>query len=297
MEQKQQAPAPSTANASPGVSLPPSGAAPTLTVEKQVPREGFTVAKASHVGRVRSRNEDAFLTVECSLHNDDETAPVGLYLIADGMGGHAQGEVASSVAVRVAAGSVLQNVLIPLWLNEERNSQQLPIHEALVQAVRTASTAVYRQVPEAGTTLIVALVMDRHVFLAHVGDSRAYIYHQGTLRQITRDHSLLAHMVESGQASLDDASQLTTRNMLYRALGQSDGPIEVDTYLQQLPHGSCLLLCTDGLWDKVSDQFIAAVLSEAADPQAALDTLIDAANQNGGDDNITAILVCRNLTQ
>lgn len=255
------------------------------------------MAKASHIGRVRSCNEDAFLTVECSLHNDDETVPVGLYVIADGMGGHAQGEIASSVAVRVAASSVLQNVLIPLWLNEERNSQQLPIHEALVQAVRTASAAVYRHAPEAGTTLIVALVMDRHVFLAHVGDSRAYIYYQGRLQQITRDHSLLAHMAESGQADLDDALQLTTRNMLYRAVGQTDNPIEVDTYLQQLPAGSCLLLCTDGLWDKVSDQYIAAVLSEASDPQVALDTLIDAANQNGGDDNITAILVCRNAAK
>lgn len=287
----------STIDASPGAPVPQASAASLFSLENRASQDGFSVAKASHVGRVRSCNEDAYLTVECSLHDNDETVPVGLYVIADGMGGHAQGEIASSVAVRAATSSVIQNVLIPLWLNEERNSQQLPIQEALVQAVRTANAAVYRHTPEAGTTLLVALVMDHHVFLAHVGDSRAYIYSQGTLQQITRDHSLLAHMAESGQADLDDLLQAIPRNVLYRAVGQTDDLIEVDTYLQQLPAGSCLLLCTDGLWDKVPDQHIAAILREAPSPQAAVERLVDAANQNGGDDNITAVLVCRNAVR
>ncbi len=251
---------------------------------------GLTVAKASDIGQVRGRNEDAFLTIDATLQNDDGLTPLGLYLVADGMGGHQKGEVASSTAVRVAACHIIQDVFVPFLSEEEQDSQRRPINEALIDAVEAANLAVHTQVPEAGTTLTAALVLGHRVYLAHVGDSRAYLFSQGTLQQITQDHSLVARLVELGQATPEEALTHAHRNVLYRAIGQA-GSLDVDTYMQPFPEGSCLLLCSDGLWGTVSDQEIADVLAMAPSPQNALERLIAMANQNGGSDNITAILV------
>ena len=251
---------------------------------------GLTVAKASDIGQVRGRNEDAFLVIDSTLQNDDGLTSLGLYVIADGMGGHQKGEVASSTAVRVAACHIIQDVFVPFLSEAGQESQRHPINEALIDAVEAANLAVHTQVPEAGTTLTAALIFGYRVYLAHVGDSRAYIFSQGTLRQITQDHSLVARLVELGQATPEEALTHAHRNVLYRAIGQA-GSLEVDTYMQPFPAGSCLLLCSDGLWGTVSDQEITDILAMATSPQNALECLIAAANQNGGSDNITAILV------
>ena len=251
---------------------------------------GLTVAKASDIGQVRGRNEDAFLVIDATLHNDGSLTPLGLYIIADGMGGHQKGEVASSTAVRVVACHIIQDVFVPFLSEEGQDSQRRPINEALIDAVEAANLAVHTQVPEAGTTLTAALIFGQKVYLAHVGDSRAYLFSQGTLQQITQDHSLVARLVELGQATPEEALTHAHRNVLYRAIGQA-GSLEVDTYMQPFPGGSCLLLCSDGLWGTVSDQEIADILGLAFSPQNALERLIALANQNGGSDNITAILV------
>jgi serine/threonine protein phosphatase PrpC len=251
---------------------------------------GLTVAKASDIGQVRGRNEDAFLVIDSTLQNDDGLTSLGLYVIADGMGGHQKGEVASSTAVRVAACHIIQDVFVPFLSEAGQESQRRPINEALIDAVEAANLAVHTQVPEAGTTLTAALIFGYRVYLAHVGDSRAYIFSQGTLRQITQDHSLVARLVELGQATPEEALTHAHRNVLYRAIGQA-GSLEVDTYMQPFPAGSCLLLCSDGLWGTVSDQEITDILAMATSPQNALEHLIAAANQSGGSDNITAILV------
>jgi len=252
---------------------------------------GVTVVKASDIGQTRERNEDSYLVVDATLQNDDGITPLGLYIVADGMGGHQRGELASSLAVQVAARHILRDVFLPFLSGyEEDGYRRRPINEALIEAVEAANLSVHEQVPEAGTTLTVALVFGHKAYLAHVGDSRAYIFHQGTLRQITQDHSLAARLAELGQATPEEALTHPHRNVLYRALGQA-GSLEVDTYLQALPVGSCLLLCSDGLWGMVSDAEIANVLTFAPTPQNAVDQLIAMANQNGGDDNITAVLV------
>jgi protein phosphatase len=254
------------------------------------PATCLEVAKTSHIGLVRERNEDSFVTLEFALFAANQLVPVGVYIIADGMGGHQKGDAASSLAARVAANRMVQDVVTPFLASEEPSSQQLPINEALAKAVEAANAAVCQQLPEAGTTLLIAVTLGHQVYLANVGDSRAYIFDQGALRQITQDHSLVARLVELGHSTPDQALRHAHRGVLYRAIGQTE-LAEVDTYLQQLPAGGTLLLCTDGLWDKVPDKQIADILSQATSPQQALDRLVAAANQSGGDDNITAILV------
>jgi serine/threonine protein phosphatase PrpC len=251
---------------------------------------GLTVAKVSDIGRVRERNEDAFLAIDSALHNNDGLTPLGLYVVADGMGGHQKGEVASSIAARITTRHIIQDVFLPFLSDQEQSSYRRPINEALIEAVEAANVAVHAQVPEAGTTLTAALIFGHKAYLAHVGDSRAYFFSQGTLHQITQDHSLVARLVELGQATPEEALTHAHRNVLYRAIGQA-GSLEVDTYLQPFPEGSCLLLCSDGLWGTVSDKEITNALMVAPSPQSALEQLVALANQNGGDDNITAVLV------
>lgn len=252
---------------------------------------GLTVAKISDIGQVRERNEDAFLTIDLTLQNDNGLVPLGLYIVADGMGGHQKGEVASSLAAQVSARHIIQDVFMPFLAGgEDEHISRRPINEALIQAVQAANLAVYQQVPEAGTTLTMALVFGHKVYIAHVGDSRAYVFNQATLRQITQDHSLVARLVELGQATPEEALTHMHRNVLYRAIGQA-GSLEVDTYLQPFPVGSCLLLCSDGLWGMVLDEEIAEILTFAPTPQQALEQLVAVANQKGGEDNITGILV------
>jgi serine/threonine protein phosphatase PrpC len=256
---------------------------------------GLTVAKISDIGQVRERNEDSYLAMDITLQNDDGLTPLGLYIVADGMGGHQKGEVASSLAAQVSARHIIQDVFLPFLSGHEQDAPRRPINEALIQAVQAANIAVHQQVPEAGTTLTMALVFGYKVYVAHVGDSRAYIFNHATLRQITQDHSLVARLVELGQATPEEALTHTHRNVLYRAVGQA-GSLEVDTYMQPLPVGSCLLLCSDGLWGMVSDEEIAHILTYALTPQKALEQLTATANQNGGDDNITAVLVAMDET-
>lgn len=251
---------------------------------------GLTAAKISDIGQVRERNEDAYLAVDLSLQNDDGLTPIGLYIIADGMGGHQKGEIASSVAAQVSARHIMQDVFLPFLSGYEKEGPHRPINEALIQAVQSANQAVYQHAPEAGTTLTIALVFGRKVYVAHVGDSRAYIFNQSELRQITQDHSLVARLVELGQATPEEALTHMHRNVLYRAVGQGSS-LEVDTYLQSLPVGSYLLLCSDGLWGMVSDRDMIDILTNAPTLQKALEQLVAKANQNGGEDNITALLV------
>jgi serine/threonine protein phosphatase PrpC len=251
---------------------------------------GLTVAKVSDIGRIRERNEDAYLAIDLTLQNDQGLIPMGLYVVADGMGGHQKGELASSLAAQTSARHIVQDVFLPFLHGDEQSSSRRPINEALIQAVQAANQAVYQQVPEAGTTLTMALVFGHKVYVAHVGDSRAYVFNQATLRQITQDHSLVARLVELGQATPEEALTHTHRNVLYRAVGQA-GSLEVDTFLQPFPVGSALLLCSDGLWGLVSDKEISNILTQSPTPQKALEQLVVTANRKGGDDNITAVLV------
>ncbi len=251
----------------------------------------WRIGRASDVGLVRPHNEDSLFTFESNFEGNDAREVIGVFIVADGMGGHQAGEVASSLATRIVASQLIQKVYTPYLLRDVQiEANPMPLVEALQAAVEAANQAVHAQVPGSGTTLTCALLIDRRVYLAHVGDSRAYLYYNQQLTQITRDHSYVDKLVELGQITAADAAVHPHRNVLYRAVGQGD-QLEIDIHMQDLPHGSRLLLCCDGLWGMLTDAAIQTILATAATPQNACEQLIAAANEAGGRDNITAVIV------
>jgi PPM family protein phosphatase len=225
------------------------------------------------VGRVREANEDDFLV------------GTSIVAVADGMGGHLAGEVASSTAlepVKALDGTVFDDHATAI--------------EALREAVIRANETVSRMAEDEptyrgmGTTLTAALIEGRRLHVAHVGDSRAYLLRHGELAQITDDHTLVQHLIDEGQITREEATTHPQRSIITRAIGVSRD-IEVDAVSIELEPGDQILLCSDGLTGVVEDEVIAAELLRADDPDETLRRLIAAANQGGGPDNITAVLV------
>lgn len=253
------------------------------------PRPALQVGWMSDVGRMRDLNEDALYTLLTEFEQGDERQTVGVFVVADGMGGHEQGERASALAARTVAEEMLRRIVVPVISGGSSNA---PLHETMRNAVMNAHSKLLRELPGAGTTLTVALVVGDSLAIAHVGDSRAYLFRDGQVEQLTRDHSLVARLVEMGQQSAEDAALDPRRNVLYRALGQSDA-LEVDFEFQEFGPGSRLLLCSDGLWGQVGKAELERVLRESDDPQRACAELIELANDSGGPDNITAIFILK----
>ncbi len=143
-----------------------------------------------------------------------------------------------------------------------------------------------------GSTVTAALVIDDQVFIANVGDSRTYLLRDGTLQRMTQDHSLVERLVQAGQIEPTDVYDHPHRNLIYRSLGANRADVDhVDVFLERLRPGDVLLLCSDGLWEMVRDPELAQILGEAADPSATCERLIELGNENGGEDNITAVVV------
>lgn len=249
------------------------------------------VGWATDVGLVRHHNEDAALVITAVQDGDGALPAFGLFVLADGMGGHRSGEVASALAARAVAHHVMRQFYIPALVSHDRDAHQPVLNEVLVEAVQSANRSVAERVPGGGTTLTCALVFGSRAYIAHVGDTRAYIVTPArTLERITHDHSLVDRLVELGQLTPGEAANHPQKNVLYRAVGQS-GVLEVDTYARTIATGERLLLCSDGLWGIVNEAEIARIVVEAVSPQEACRDLIAAANRAGGRDNITAILV------
>jgi serine/threonine protein phosphatase PrpC len=215
---------------------------------------------------------------------------MGLFVVADGMGGHTRGEQASALATRLLAGHVARRICLPQLSDDEGKIERMPINEVLETGIRIAHQTVSRRLPEAGTTMTAALVLDDGAYVAHVGDSRAYLGELGRLQLLTKDHSVAARLVEMGQATKDEA--LSQRNILYKAVGQGV-EIEPDIMYHDLEWGQYLLLCCDGLWGKVSDEELSAIIEMAPTPDIACQNLVVRAKENGGEDNISVVLVAR----
>ncbi|MCP5100048.1 MAG: serine/threonine-protein phosphatase [Chloroflexi bacterium] len=249
------------------------------------------VAKRCGLGAVRERNEDACLVFVAEAGGHFSMIPFGLYIVADGMGGHTNGHVASNIAARVAAKYILERIYIPL-LNATDSVNQAPIQEVLVNAVQAANTAVYENEPEvdSGTTLTVALIFGRRLHVAHVGDSRLYLHTDERFEAVTIDHSLVQRLQDVGQLTAEEASLYRYKNVLLRAVGQGED-VEIDTYMRLLPKHGKLLLCSDGLCGFVSDKAIQETLDQDMSLKAYTDTLYDSAMAAGGFDNITAVVV------
>jgi len=257
----------------------------------QAGSSGFLIGVASDPGRVRDRNEDSILALQLVLAQHGlPPLPLGLFILADGMGGHVEGQQASALAVRLAARHILNHIYLPLLVDEEGMGERAPINEVLQDSMRIAHEALLRRLPKAGTTMTLALALGDGVYIAHVGDSRAYLGEASSIRPLTRDHSMAARLLEMGSATPEEAK--LQRNILYKALGQGT-EIEADMLYHDLEPGQYLLLCCDGLWDKISDEEMLDIIENSPIPSIACERLVDRANQNGGEDNISVILASR----
>ena len=248
------------------------------------------VGALSDVGMARQLNEDSFMTLALTQNNRSLNQPIGLYVVADGMGGHEGGEVASGLVTQVMAQTAVSDLLTPTA------SQQKPPDYAnwLTQAVQKANTAVFQHAHTAqndrGTTVVATLVVGATAYVAHVGDSRAYLVNESGIQPITTDHSLVERYIAAGQLTPEEARHHPQANIVYRTIGEK-AMVEVDLQQITLAPSDSVLLCSDGLNGMITDETIAQIVQRAAAPQAACRTLIEAANLAGGDDNITAVLV------
>jgi protein phosphatase len=247
--------------------------------------------RLTDVGQVRQLNEDSLLTLEAGQVHRSVSRPIGLYVVADGAGGHAAGDVASGIAIRTIARHAIDN-LFPQQIDEAPRTAD--VAGWLRGAIHVANEAVHRQRAMArtdmGTVLVMAAILDGEAHIAHVGDSRAYLINDAGIKQITTDHSLVQRLIDTGQLTRQQARTDERRNMIYKMIG--DRPkIEPDLNRVPLAPGDRLLLCSDGLCGYVEDEDLQRIVLTAPSPQDACQRLIDAANEAGGPDNITAILV------
>jgi protein phosphatase len=249
----------------------------------------IVVGVAQSTGIERTHNEDSLFVVQGNSGGLETLPEFGLYIVADGMGGHRSGEVASSVSVRAVARRLCEDAVIRLF-DIDPVEEATPLQDLMRLALEEANQAVVARVPGGGTTLTAVLHLGHQMTIGHVGDSRAYVLQQGEVRPITRDHSLVKRLEELGQLRPEEAEVHPQRNVLYRAIGQGAN-LEVDVFTLPTPRDAHLLLCSDGLWGVVPDPEIRRIVGSAGDPQHACEELVQAANNAGGPDNISAILV------
>ena len=262
-------------------------------VTNQNPRfelQQLVSAASQSVGKQRELNEDSLLSITTTMAGNSGNLPFGLYIVADGMGGHQFGEVASNAAIRTVAGYVLRKFHTYLF-QIKTDTMDESFQEIMLGAVNEAQKSIQREAPGSGTTLTAALVLGQQITVAHVGDSRAYfVYPDGRIETVTRDHSLVKRLEELGHISAEEAENYPHRNVLYRALGQGE-ILEPDIFTLAFPQPGYLMLCSDGLWGVVSEQDIIRSINESPTLQRACQNLITAANLAGGPDNISVVLV------
>ena len=282
----------------PGLSAPPTmPLKDPLDLEQKFQDDGtagvvhyLSAGYGQSVGKQRDHNEDALFSLTTMLSGDTAHIPFGLYIVADGMGGHQHGDIASETAVRAMSAYILRKLYIPL-LESPQEPPSEPLQEIMQNGLYEAHKIIPKFAPGGGTTMTAVLIMGDQITIAHVGDSRAYaVYADGHMQVLTRDHSLVKRLEELGQLTAEEAAQHPQRNVLYRALGQVE-PFEPDITTFPLHHPGYLFICSDGLWGVVAEREIYRLIASSSNPEQACSKLVDAANAAGGPDNITAILV------
>ncbi len=242
------------------------------------------------VGKQREHNEDSLVAITTTLAGNTASIPFGLYVVADGMGGHQFGEIASNAAVRVIAGQIMRKFHAYLFTIPTQQPEE-SLQEIMESAVKEAHRAVQKDAPGSGTTVTAALIVGQQVTIGHVGDSRAYaVYPSGRIEQLTRDHSLVKRLEELGHLNKDEAANFPHRNVLIRAIGQGDA-LDVDVFTIPFPQNGTLMLCSDGLWGVVTDPDMMRAVIDTPNLQRASQNLVAAANTAGGPDNISVILI------
>jgi protein phosphatase len=301
------------------------------------------------VGRLREQNQDSFGMIEFTQGSVERPMRTGLYLVADGLGGHKGGEIASAIGVQAFCGEIMSRIISSLVAAP--GDRTLPGNDAILQgmarAVQAANERIYKardnRQNDMGTTVVAALIAGGKAYIVNVGDSRIYLYakphasanhengnlspvvkgtsplagttplkgtnvldpkasvptdieiapvdrNEYVLTQVSVDHSLVHRLVELGQLDPEEAKVHPHRNFIYRSLG-GPPPVEVDTFVRSVHPGDRLLLCSDGLNSMIEDSDMEEVLASTEDPELAAQRLIDLANEAGGHDNITTIVV------
>ncbi len=247
----------------------------------------------SDIGRLRELDEDALLALTLAPLFEGRSRPsLGLYAVADGMGGHEGGEVASRLAIEGLAEIIVKRLFLP-QLSGEPVLPETPA-ETLSEAFLLASNRIFNLQrttgADMGTTLTAALIRDDQALIANVGDSRTYLWRGGQLKQITTDHSLVAQLVAADMLKPDDVYDHPEKSAIYRSLGHTP-EVEVDIFAQSLLPGDRLVLCCDGVWEMLRDDGIEEVLLLEAEPQRACDEIVRRSNLAGGEDNISVVIV------
>jgi protein phosphatase len=268
-------------------------------------------ASLTDTGMFREVNEDS---IWAQVDSPPGRQPTGLFIVCDGMGGHMGGEFASYWAVEAIKQEFAElfsmkdpRATVTLSEQDIENTRvgvmpeflkEMDVEALIETAIQKANYVVYeyaKHKPDtagnAGTTLTMAVVQGRQAIIANVGDSRTYILSDHQLRQVTRDHSLVASLVATGEILPYEIFTHPQRNVIYRFLGQK-GLVQADLFYEILQSGDYLLLCSDGLWEMLrSDEEIIELIEASATPEAACQALVDAANEAGGEDNIGVVLV------
>jgi PPM family protein phosphatase len=252
------------------------------------PLDGLRVrfSGETHVGMVRAQNEDA-------LHLPVEER---LAIVADGMGGHASGEVASKMAVDTVVDYFKETAeeQILTWPFKVDRQGAADVTR-LVTSIKLANLKIHEQAQRdasckgMGTTIVSALFLDDRIIIGHVGDSRVYRVREGQIKQVTEDHSLINDYIKMKRMTAEEAAAWPHKNVIVRALGMKDS-VQVDVHTEQPRLGDCYLLCSDGLSGMITDDQIKRVTAAEGDLDRIAERLISAANEAGGKDNITVVL-------
>ncbi len=245
------------------------------------------------ITRKNAPNEDSLFAIQGMRVTDDGPTPAGLFVVADGMGGHANGREASRLAIRS-----LSDIIVPELLRDVSGEGVLgeDIFLAMLkEGVHRANLAIYKRNRERpqmmGTTITAVLIANATAYVMNVGDSRTYLYRADEgLKQLTRDHSLVARLVEEGAITRDEVYTHPRRNQIYRCLGEH-ASVEMDTLIKPLQAGDSLILCSDGLWEMVRDGSIENIVASSAHSTLASSALVQEALKRGGADNISVIVV------
>jgi protein phosphatase len=256
-------------------------------------------------GRARERNEDQFLVAELvkALQVRHTSLPQPrvrrcndrsyLFVVADGMGGHAGGERASALAIDCVEGFVLETFKWFSQLRGKDHDRMLADFRSALGQANARVLAEAAQNPELhgmGTTLTLAYVLNDELFVAHAGDSRCYLFRAGLLYRLTSDHTLVEEMVQRGLLSAEDAVSHRWRHVITNVVGGDTSEVKVELHKVRLEPGDRVLLCSDGLTGMVAEEQVAQVLQDEPDPEPACRLLVDRANEAGGKDNITVIV-------
>jgi serine/threonine protein phosphatase PrpC len=251
----------------------------------------FTAGYATHVGCVRTRNEDSVLALTLALLGESTDLSFGLFMVADGMGGHSEGQRASQLATRVVAREVMARLYGP-FLQVDDSDAPGPVLTILTESLQMANWRINRENPQSGTTLTAGLIVGNRLYMAHVGDSRAYLISgdESDSELLTLDHSFVQRLQDSGQISSEEALVHPQRNILYRAVGQGE-KLDIDTFSRVIPRPGWLLLCSDGLWGIVKSERLVETVVALQDPQQVCDELVSAALKAGAPDNVSIIVI------